>query len=128
MPRSPFLNQIRHTMRMQGYSIRTEKTYIGWIKHYIRFHGRKHPADLNAEHVKMFRSYLANSRNVAINTQKTALNAIAYLYNQFLKQPFGELDFQYAKQGRRLPIVLSQNEVSKILSVLNARDKFTPMF
>ncbi|GAA6134244.1 hypothetical protein NBRC116188_10330 [Oceaniserpentilla sp. 4NH20-0058] len=113
MSKSPFLNQIRQTMRMRGYSIRTEKTYIGWIKHYIRYHGRKHPAELGAEHVKGFLSYLANSRNVAINTQKTALNALALLYNQILRQPFGDLEFQYAKQGRRLPIVLSQSEVSK---------------
>lgn len=123
MSKSPFLNQIRQTMRMRGYSIRTEKTYIGWIKHYIRYHGRKHPSELGAEHVKMFLSYLANSRNVAINTQKTALNAIAFLYNQILKQPFGDLEFQYAKQGRRLPIVLSQLEVSQILAALNCRDR-----
>jgi len=123
MSKSPFLNGIRQTMRMRGYSIRTEKTYIGWIKHYIRYHGRKHPSQLNAEHVKMFLSYLANSRNVAINTQKTALNALAFLYNQILKQPFGDLEFQYAKQGRRLPIVLSQSEVTSILSALNDRDR-----
>jgi hypothetical protein len=83
MSKSPFLTQIRHTMRMRGYSIRTEKTYIGWIKHYIRYHGRQHPSALNAEHVKMFLSYLANTRNVAINTQKTALNAIAFYTIKF---------------------------------------------
>lgn len=123
MSKSPFLTQIRETMRMRGYSIRTEKTYIGWIKHYIRYHGRQHPAKLNAEHVKMFLSYLANSRNVAINTQKTALNALAFLYNQILMQPFGDLDFKYAQQGRRIPIVLSPSEVATILEKLNDRDR-----
>ncbi|MFT7111314.1 MAG: integron integrase [Psychrobacter glaciei] len=122
MSKSPFLNQIRETMRMRGYSIRTEKTYIGWIKHYIRYHGRQHPSALNAEHVKDFLSYLANSRNVAINTQKTALNALAFLYNQILKQPFGDLEFQYAKQGRRIPIVLNVTEVSAILGNMNDRN------
>jgi ribonucleotide reductase beta subunit family protein with ferritin-like domain len=83
MSKSPLLNQIRQTMRMRVYSIRTEKTYIS----------RQHPSALNGEHVKDFLSYLANSRNMAINTQKTALNALAFLYNQILKQPFGDLEF-----------------------------------
>ena len=110
-------------MRTQGYSIRTEKTYLYWIKYFIRFHGRQHPSSLTADHIKAFLSHLANNNNVAVNTQKTALNALAFLYNQFLKQPFGELDFKYAKQGRRLPIVLNPNEVSLILNNLNDRDR-----
>lgn len=123
MGKSPFLNSIRQFMRTQGYSIRTEKTYIYWIKYFIRFHARQHPSALSADHVMSFLNHIANSKNVSINTQKTALNALAFLYNRFLKQPFGELDFKYAKQGRRLPIVLSPNEVSLILSKLNSRDR-----
>ena len=97
MGKSLFLNSIRQNMRTLGYSIRTEKTYIYWIKYFIRFHGRQPPSTLSAEHIKSFLNHLANSRNVAINTQKTALNALAFLYNQFLKQPFGDLNFKYAK-------------------------------
>jgi len=96
MAKSPFLNSIRQFMRTRGYSIRTEKTYIYWIKYFIRFHGRQHPQTLSAEHVMAFLNYLANKQNVAINTQKTALNALAFLYNQFLKQPFGDLDYKQA--------------------------------
>ncbi|NVK38967.1 MAG: integron integrase [Gammaproteobacteria bacterium] len=123
MGKSPFLNSIRQDMRTRGYSIRTEKTYLYWIKFFIRFHGRQHPTTLSAEHVSAFLNHLANNRNVAINTQKTALNALAFLYNQFLKQPFGDLGFKHAKQGRRLPIVLDTNEVGQILSKLNERDR-----
>ena len=123
MGKSPFLNSIRQFMRTQGYSIRTEKTYIYWIKYFIRFHARQHPSALSADHVMSFLNHIANSKNVSINTQKTALNALAFLYNRFLKQPFGDLEFQYAKQGRRLPIVLSQLEVSQILAALNCRDR-----
>lgn len=68
MSKSPFLNQIRQNIRMRGYSMRTEKTYLYWIRDYIRFHHLQHPKDLAAEHVVSFLSYLANSRDVAINT------------------------------------------------------------
>jgi len=66
---------------------------------------------------------LANRRDVAINTQKTALNALAYLYNQFLNQPLGDLGFTYAKRQRRLPVVLTVQEVQLILDQLSGRDK-----
>lgn len=123
MSQSPFLNQIRQNIHMRGYSIRTEKTYIYWIKDYIRYNHLQHPKDLAAEHVISFLSYLANRRDVAINTQKTALNALAYLYNQFLNQPLGDLGFTYAKRQRHLPVVLTVQEVQLILDHLSGRDK-----
>ncbi len=123
MSQSPFLNEIRRHIRQQGMSMRTEKTYLYWIKFYIRYHKLAHPTDLGDAHVTQFLSYLANDRHVAINTQKTALNALAFLYNQFLKRPLGDLGFQYAKQGRRMPVVLSMNEVANILGYMNARDR-----
>lgn len=123
MGKSAFLNEISRFMRQQGMSLRTEKTYIHWMKRYIRFHKLAHPKDLSDEHVVRFLSHLANDCNVAINTQKTALNAIAFLYNQFLKRPLGDLGFNYAKQGRRLPDVLSMNEVATILSFMSDRDR-----
>ena len=123
MARSPFLNEIREYMRMRGYSMRTEKTYLYWIKNYIRYHNRQHPNVLSSDHVVTFLSYLANRRDVAINTQKTALNALAFLYNQFLKQPLGELGFRHAQKERRLPSVLNQQEVQAILAELEFRNR-----
>ena len=96
MSKSPFLNSIRQNIRMRGYSMRTEKTYLYWIRDYIRFNRLQHPKDLTEEHVVAFLSYLANRRDVAVNTQRTALNALAFLYNQFLNQPLGDLGFTYA--------------------------------
>lgn len=123
MSKSPFINLVRQNIRMRGYSMRTEKTYLYWICDYIRFHRMQHPKDLSSEHVVSFLSYLANRRDVAINTQKTALNALAFLYNQFLNQPLGDLGFTYAKRQRRLPIVLTTQEVQLILDNLSGRDK-----
>ena len=121
--RSPFMQQLQQNMRMRGYSLRTEKTYLYWIRDYIRFHNRQHPNNLSSDHVVQFLSYLANSRDVAINTQKTALNALAFLYNQFLNQPLGDLGFNYAKRQRKIPIVISSHEVQAILNQLPQRDR-----
>ncbi|MBV0934970.1 site-specific integrase, partial [Marinobacterium weihaiense] len=77
MGRSPFLNHIRQELRLRGYSLRTEKTYLHWIKHFIYFHRLTHPAQMGAQEVRAFLTSLANDSNVAINTQKTALNALA---------------------------------------------------
>lgn len=123
MAKSPFLNQIRQNLRMRGYSLRTEKNYLYWIKDYIRYHKLQHPIGLTGDHVVAYLSYLANRRDVAINTQKSALNALAFLYNHFLNQPLGDLGFKYAKRQRRLPIVLSAQEVQMILKALSGRDK-----
>ncbi len=122
MSKSPFINQVRQSIRLRGYSIRTEKTYAFWIADFIRFHNLKHPTQMGAEEVTLFLSYLANSRNVAMNTQKTALNALAYLYNQYLKQPLGDLGFKYATKQRSLPTVLNSAEVKLILDQLSGRN------
>ncbi len=119
MSKSIFLTQLRQHIRMRGYSMRTEKTYLYWGKDFIRFNNRQHPTVLSADHVVAYLSYLANKRDVAINTQKTALNALAFLYNQFLNQPLGDLGFNYANKQRRLPIVLNKDEVKLIFHQLS---------
>lgn len=121
--RSPFLESIRSDMRLRGYSIRTEKSYLGWIKRYIYFIHKKHPKEAGAVEVKAFLSWLANERHVAINTQKIALNALVFLYHKFLRQDLGDLGFALATKQRHLPSVLSPNEVSSILHHLSERNK-----
>ena len=69
---------------------------------------------MGSEEVQQFLSYLANSKHVAINTQKIALNALAFLYNKFLEQPMGDIDFIPASKPRNLPVVLSIIEVQRI--------------
>jgi integron integrase len=123
MAKSKFLTEIREYMRLHGYSIRTEHTYIYWIRFYIRFHRMQHPSVLGPDHVVMFLSFLANKRDVAINTQKVALNALAFLYNKFLNQPLGDIGFTLATRPRHLPTVLSTVEVGQILDVCEARDR-----
>ena len=84
---SQFMQAICEHMTMRGYSRKTIKAYCYWIKYFIHFHKLKHPEQMHAAEVVSFLSHLANQQKVAINTQKVALNALAYLYNQFIKQP-----------------------------------------
>jgi integron integrase len=123
MGQSPFLNHIRQELRLRGYSLRTEKTYLHWIKRFIYFHRLTHPAQMGAQEVRTFLTSLANDSNVAINTQKTALNALAFLYHKVLNIKLGDLDFHHAKRHRRLPVVLTPSEVALILDQLDPRNR-----
>lgn len=113
---SPFIEELRADMRLRGYSLRTEKSYLGWIRQFIFFHHKRHPKNMGAIEVRDFLSWLANERHVAVNTQKSALNALVYLYQKALGIELGDLGFALARKQRQLPVVLSPGEVAKILS------------
>ena len=119
MSNSPFLSSISHAMRQKGYALKTEKTYLHWIKRFILFNNKQHPKYMGADEVRAFLSNLANQHHVAIGTQKIALNALAFLYNKYLNKPLGQLDFIPASRPRRLPVVLSISEVKNILNTVD---------
>ena len=79
------LDQVRTAIRTRHYSIRTEATYLSWIKRFIVFHGKRHPRDMGAQEVHQFLSHLAVEGQVAASTQSQALSAILFLYQQVLK-------------------------------------------
>lgn len=120
---SPFLEMVRGEIRLRAYSIRTEKSYLFWIKQFILFHGKRHPADMGASEVKSFLTWLAVGRGVAVNTQKVALNAVVFLYHKILKQDLGDLGFALATKQRHLPSVLTSAEIALILQHLGPRDR-----
>lgn len=111
--------RFRTEMRRRHYSIRTEKSYEDWIRRFLIFHDLKMPLDLGADSVKAYLEYLAEKRQVTASTQSQALNAIVFLYNQVLNKPFGEIgDFARAKRPKRLPVVLTRDEVTRLLAEL----------
>lgn len=120
---SPFLEMVRSEIRLRGYSVRTEKSYLFWIKKFILFHQKRHPSTMGGNEVKAFLTWLAVERNVAVNTQKVALNALVFLYQKVLNHELGELGFSLAKRQRRLPSVLTPAEVALILQQLHGRDR-----
>src|SRR5690606_5096317 len=114
-----FMDHLRVFMRAKRLAYRTEKTYCTWILDFIRFHKRKHPESMGPNEVDAWLSHLANKRNVAINTQKTALNAVVFLYKQFLKRELGDIQFINANKGRHLPTVFTHDEAMRVLSLMS---------
>ncbi|HEX6996569.1 MAG TPA: integron integrase [Gammaproteobacteria bacterium] len=118
--RSPFLEQVRAAVRLRHYSIRTEQSYVGWIVRFIRFHGNRHPRDMGDVEVATFLSHLAGDPRVAASTQNQALNALLFLYKVVLGRPLGTLHgLVHAKRPERLPVVLTIDEVARLLACID---------
>lgn len=113
------LDQVRGKIRFKHYSIRTEQAYVDWIKRYILHFDKQHPKDLGAADVEAFLTHLAVVGKVAASTQNQAKSALLFLYKEVLGLELPWLDdVERAKAPKRLPVVLSQDEVAKILSRL----------
>ncbi len=117
-PQPPkLLDQVSAKMRVKHYSLRTEKTYIDWIKRYIWHFDKRHPKDMGAAEVEAFLTHLAVDRNVSASTQNQAKSALLYLYKEVLGVELPWLDnVTQAKVPQRLPVVLTQAEVQAVLS------------
>ena len=113
-------DRARAAMRVKHLSPRTEEAYLGWMRHYHEFHGRKDPATLGAAHVTAFLSALATERKVAASTQNQALAALLFLYREVLGVELPWLDDVVRARGpERLPVVLSRDEVRAVLSEMH---------
>lgn len=118
--RSPFLEQVRNAIRVRHYSIRTEEAYLGWVKRFILFHGKRHPRDMGEAEVGAFLTHLAVQGRVAAATQNQALNALVFLYKAVLERPLADIDgVVRAKKPQRLPVVLTPEEVRAVLRHLS---------
>lgn len=116
------LEQVRIRLRTLHYSLRTEQAYTHWIKRFIYFHDKRHPAGMGAAEVERFLSSLAVERNVASATQKQALSALLFLYREVLQLDLPWLDgLTRAKQRERLPVVLTRTEVARVLDLMEGR-------
>lgn len=112
--RRRFVDEVRADMRARGYAYPTERTYLHWIKRYIRFNGRRHPKDMGKTDIEAFLNHLAVTATVSPSTQRTALNALMYLYVKYYGREPEALSFNYAKPTRRLPTVLTHEEAKEI--------------
>jgi len=120
LPQKPrLLDQVRNAIRRKHYSIRTEQTYIDWIKRYIFFHNKKHPKEMGERELSDFLTYLAVKRKVASSTQNQALCALVFLYKHVLKIELAEFDLVRAKKPSKLPVVYTREEVRSILIQLD---------
>lgn len=117
---SQLLNQVRDVMRTRHYSLQTEKIYIYWIKKYIFFHNVRHPKEMGASEVGAFLTHLAVKENVSAKTQNQAMFALLFLYKEVLKAELDYLGgtFATAKSSERVPVVLTREEVNRLLANL----------
>lgn len=114
------MDQVREVLRYHHYSVRTEQSYIKWILAFIRFNGKKHPKELGKHDIEGFLSDMAVNKNYAAATQNLALNSIVFLYRHVLDLAIAEdLEPIRSKKPVRLPVVLSQSEVTLLLSAMS---------
>jgi len=122
LPNPPirFIDKFRFFIRKKGLAYKTEKTYVGWVLRYIRFHEKQHPSTLSEAHIELFLDDLGVTKNAAKNTQRTALNALVFLYREFLGVELKDINFSYTRVKRRLPVVFSHDEAMLVINELNA--------
>ena len=120
MSEKKILTKVHEVMRRKHYSIRTEKSYIHWMKRFYYFSKQKNPIEMGEDEVNDFLDYLAVREKVAASTQNQALNALLFLYKEVLKrEDFSFSDFTRAKKSVKIPVVLSKREIDLIFSKLH---------
>ena len=114
------LDQVRGKIRLKHYSIRTEQAYVDWIKRFVLHFDKRHPVEMGAREVEAFLTHLAVQGKVAAATQNQAKAALLFLYREVLEQDLPWLqNVEQAKAPKRLPVVLTQDEVQAVLSRLS---------
>jgi len=120
--RSAFLDRVREVIRARYYSIRTEEAYLYWTRRFILFHGKRHPSEMGESEVAAYLTYLAVEKQVAPSTQNQALNALVFVYKHVLERPLGEIiGAARAAHKPKLPVVLSRDEVARLLNRLSGQ-------
>jgi integron integrase len=113
------LDRVRYAIRARHYSVSTERAYVGWIKRFILYHYKRHPLEMGEKEITSFLSHLAVERHVSASTQNQALSAILFLYRHVLHREIGDLgDIVRARRPKRLPVVMTREEVRAVLSHL----------
>jgi integron integrase len=112
-----FLDQVANACRVKHLAYRTEQSYVSWVKRFILFHGKRHPQEMGPVEVRAFLTHLAVNRTVSASTQNQALNAIVFMYREVIRRDPGEFgEFDRAKRPKRLPTILTKEEVRRVLA------------
>jgi len=120
------LDRVRAGLRARHYSKRTEKAYVGWIRRFILFHGKRHPEEMGGVEVGVYLSNLASEAKVSASTQNQALAALLFLYQQVLGRELEWLgNLVHAKRPKQVPVVLSRQEARDVLA--GVRDPVWPV-
>lgn len=113
------LDQVRRACRVRHFSLRTEDAYVHWIRRFILYHNKRHPLEMGAAEINQFLTHLAVDGHVSASTQNHAFSALLFLYQQVLQVDPGRIEGVIrARRPKRLPVVLSREEVQRILAEL----------
>ena len=119
-PPKRLLEQLSDRIRFKHYSIRTEQAYGDWVRRFVLFHGKRHPREMGAREVEAFLTHLAVEGRVSASTQNQAKSALLFLYKEVLETELPWLDeVESAKASKRLPVVLTPEEVQRLLAPID---------
>ena len=123
-PPKKLLDQVRDAIRLRHYSLRTEDTYVEWIKRYILFHHKRHPKDMGAAEIEAFLTHLAVIDHVSASTQNQALSALLFLYRYVLNLKLDQpIHATRAKRPERLPVVMTRDETLRVITALSGAEQ-----
>jgi len=118
------LDRVRAAIRARHYSLRTEEACVGWVRRFIHFHNKRHPAEMGESEISQFLTHLAVAENVAASTQNQALSGILFLYQEVLGRDLDRIEgVLRAKTPVRLPAVLTREEVRNLLGAMTGPPK-----
>jgi len=124
MTKPKLLDQVRNLIRTRHQSYSTEKSYIYYIRDFILYHGKRHPAEMGVEEIRDYLTHLAVDRSVAASTQNVAFNALLFLYKQVLGIDLPKIDdVVRAKRPKRLPVVFSKEEARAVIGNLEGTSR-----
>ncbi|MCB1615520.1 MAG: integron integrase [Pseudomonadales bacterium] len=118
-----FLDQLRLFIRHKKLAWATEKTYVLWVRRFIFYHRKQHPSGLAEAEIEQYLNHLVAERNVSPRTQAVALNALIFLYKQFLGKHLEQLHFEPSRQHRSVPVVFSHREATTIINAMKGTPK-----
>ncbi len=122
------LDRVRSAIRARHYSLRTEEAYVGWVRRFILFHNKRHPAEMGELEVNQFLTHLAVAENVSASTQNQALSGLLFFYQEVLGRDLDRIEgVVRAKKPVRLPVVLTRGEVREELGAMTGPPKLVAL-
>jgi site-specific recombinase XerC len=119
-PAPGLVDELRRAIAARHYRRSTEQAYVAWVRRFVSFHGGRHPAQMDEGDINRFLTHLATGERVAASTQNQALAALLFLYDKVLHRPLGQIEgVVRARRPRRLPVVLTREEVRAVLNELD---------
>ncbi len=115
---SQLLDSIKETVRRKNYSPRTAETYVEWALSFILFNNKKHPREMGKVEIEAYLSYLANTRHLSASSRNQCYYALKFMYVEVLGIQVDDIQGLAAKESKRLPVVLSREDVSKVLNCI----------